>query len=251
MEKVKVEEFLQPKAMLTPGIAGGVTMLIANALWVAFSLPPRWTSLALSFLLGLLVFVATTRVPVWQRAVYYLLNSLIIFSVSIGTNYVGVGATRPPTQQTSTVQPGARSFFGDWLQTPARAAGEHAPSGPPLRSAVFPADTGRVRVTDAGAFRALVDTVTSNLSRLEIHITTLAPEKSPHPPHRHAHEELMIVRTGTLEVLQNGATRHAGPGAVIFEASNELHGLRNPGPDSATYVVIRIDPHDLPIEGSH
>ena len=249
MEKVKVEEFLQPKAMLTPGIAGGVTMLIANALWVAFSLPPRWTSLALSFLLGLLVFVATTRVPVWQRAVYYLLNSLIIFSVSIGTNYVGVGVTRPPAQQTSTVQPGARSFFGDWLQTPARAAGEHAPSGPPLRSAVFPADTGRVRVTDAGVFRALVDTVTSNLSRLEIHITTLAPEKSPHPPHRHAHEELMIVRTGSLEVLQNGATRHAGPGAVIFEASNELHGLRNPGPDSARYVVIRIDPHDLPIEG--
>jgi quercetin dioxygenase-like cupin family protein len=253
MEQVKAEEFLQPKAMLTPGIAGGVTMLIANALWVAFSLPPRWTSLALSFLLGLLVFVATTRVPVWQRAVYYLLNSLIIFSVSIGTNYVGVGVTRPPTPQTNVGGPtgpaGTRVFFGDWLQL--RAVGEHAPSGPPLQSAVFPADTGRVRATDAGVFRALVDTVTSNLSRLEIHVTTLAPGKAPHPPHRHAHEELMIVRTGTLEVLQNVATRRAGPGAVIFEASNELHGLRNPGPDSATYVVIRIDPHDLPIPGSH
>ena len=120
MEKVRVEEFLQPKAMLTPGIAGGVTMLIANALWVAFSLPPRWTSLVLSFLLGLLVFVATTRVPVWQRVVYYLLNSLIIFSVSIGTNYVGVGVTRPPTQQTNgggpTAPAGARVFFGDWLR---------------------------------------------------------------------------------------------------------------------------------------
>src|SRR2546422_1640859 len=139
--------------MLTPGIAGGVTMLIANALWVAFSLPPRWTSLALSFLLGLLVFVATTRVPVWQRAVYYLLNSLIIFSVSIGTNYVGVGVTHPPAQQTNVGGPagpsGTRVFFGDWLQMPARAVSEHAPSGPPVRSAVFPADTGRVRVTDA------------------------------------------------------------------------------------------------------
>ena len=247
MEQVKVEEFLQPKAMLTPGIAGGVTMLIANALWVAFSLPPRWTALLLSFLLGLLVFVATPRAPVWQRAVYYLLNSLIIFSVSIGANYVGVGATRPPTQQTNLGEPpgpaGTRAFFGDWLLGPA------TPARPPLRSAVFPADTGRVRVTDAGAFRALVDTVTANLSRLEIHVTTLAPGKSPHPAHRHAHEELMILRSGTLEVLQNEATRHAGPGAVIFEASNELHGLRNPGPDSATYVVIRIDPHDLAIEG--
>jgi len=129
------------------------------------------------------------------------------------------------------------------------AAAQATPARPPLRSAVFPADTGRVRVTHAAVFRALVDTVTSNLSRLEIHVTTLGPGESPHPPHRHAHEELMIVRTGTLEVLQNGATRHAGPGAVIFEASNELHGLRNPGPDSATYVVIRIDPHDLPIPG--
>ena len=251
MEKVRVEEFLQPKAMLTPGIAGGVTMLIANALWVAFSLPPRWTALVLSFLLGLLVFVATPRAPLWQRAVYYLLNSLIIFSVSIGTNSVGVGVTRPPTPQTNAGGPtgpsGTRVFFGDWLQMPARAAGEHAPSGAPLRSAVFPADSGRIRVNDAGAFRALVDTVTANLSRLEIHVTTLAPGKSPHPAHRHAHEELMILRSGTLEVLQNEATRRAGPGAVIFEASNELHGLRNPGPDSASYVVIRIDPHDLPV----
>lgn len=117
MERGKVEEFLQPKAMLTPGIAGGVTMLIANALWVAFSLPPRWTSLVLSLLLGLLVFVARGGVPLWQRAVYYVLNSLIIFSVSIGTNYVGVGLTHPPAQESNVAEPaGARPFFGDWLR---------------------------------------------------------------------------------------------------------------------------------------
>ena len=119
MEKAKVEEFLQPKAMLTPGIAGGVTMLIANALWVAFSLPPRWTSLVLSFVLGLLVFVAT-RAPLWQRLVYYLLNSLIIFAVSIGTNYAGVAVTHPATQRADVSEPGAasgsRTFFGDWLR---------------------------------------------------------------------------------------------------------------------------------------
>ena len=116
MERARVDEFLQPKAMLTPGIAGGVTMLIANALWVSFALPPRWTSLVLSFLVGLLVFVAKGGVPVWQRAVYYVLNSLIIFSVSIGTNYVGVGLTYPPAQESNPVEPGARVFFGDWLR---------------------------------------------------------------------------------------------------------------------------------------
>jgi len=119
LEKAKVDEFLQPKAMLTPGIAGGVTMLIANALWVAFSLPPRWTSLVLSFLVGLLVFVGKGGVPAWQRAVYYVLNSLIIFSVSIGTNYGGAGRTHPPAQQSNAGEPGARTFFGDWLRVPA------------------------------------------------------------------------------------------------------------------------------------
>jgi len=119
LEKAKVDEFLQPKAMLTPGIAGGVTMVIANALWVAFSLPPRWTSLVLSFGVGLLVFVAKGGVPAWQRAVYYVLNSLIIFSVSIGTNYVGVGLTHPPAQQSNAAESSARTFFGDWLRVPA------------------------------------------------------------------------------------------------------------------------------------
>jgi len=119
LEKAKVDEFLQPKAMLTPGIAGGVTMVIANALWVAFSLPPRWTSLVLSFGVGLLVFVAKGGVPAWQRAVYYVLNSLIIFSVSIGTNYVGVGLTHPPAQQSNAAASSARTFFADWLRVPA------------------------------------------------------------------------------------------------------------------------------------
>lgn len=110
---------------------------------------------------------------------------------------------------------------------------------------MFRADSGSVRHQTGATFRSLADTTTANLSRLEMHVTTLAPGQSPHAPHRHAHEELMVLRSGTLEVLQNGRTRHAQAGDVIFEASDELHGLRNPGPDSATYLVIRIDPHDV------
>jgi len=120
--------------------------------------------------------------------------------------------------------------------------------GEPLRSTVFYPESATVRVTESAVFRSLVDTNTATLAKLEMHVTTLGPGKAPHPPHRHVHEELMIVRSGTLEVLQNSTTRRAGPGAVIFEASNELHGLRNPGPDSATYVVIRVEPRDLAVD---
>lgn len=116
----------------------------------------------------------------------------------------------------------------------------------PLRSTVFPADSARVRKGGAANQRSLVDTLTAILSKLEMHETTLAPGQSPHAPHRHAHEELMILRNGTVEVLQGTATRVAHAGDVIFMASNELHGLKNTGKIDATYLVIRIDPHDLP-----
>ena len=115
----------------------------------------------------------------------------------------------------------------------------------PLRSTVFPADSARVRPGPTNQ-RSLVDTLTAILSKLEMHETTLAPGQSPHPPHRHAHEELMVVRSGVVEVLQGTKTRLARAGDVIFMASNELHGLTNTGSTNTTYLVIRIDPHDLP-----
>ncbi|GAC1685722.1 MAG: hypothetical protein NVS9B3_04020 [Gemmatimonadaceae bacterium] len=138
----------------------------------------------------------------------------------------------------------SRGLLGD-----RRRAMTVATTGPrpePLHSSVFLYDSSATRPTAVGAVRKVVDSLTAVLSRLEIHVTTLAPGRTVHPPHRHAHEELMIVRDGTLEVLQNDVTRMAGPGSVIFQASNELHGLRNPGTVPATYYVIRIDPHDLP-----
>jgi quercetin dioxygenase-like cupin family protein len=132
------------------------------------------------------------------------------------------------------------------LYGPRVATAQQAVVVPPLRSTIFPADSARSRRTRSPVQRSIVDTTTAILAKLEMHETTLQPGESPHPPHRHAHEELMIVRSGTVEVLQNGVTRRAGPGDVIFMASNELHGLRNPGPGPVTYLVIRIDPHDLP-----
>lgn len=89
-----MKEFLNPKAMLTPGVAGAVTMLIGNSVWVAFGVPPPWTALLVSFLFGLLV-LAGTGIPGWQRAIYYVLNSLIIFSMAVGSNTVSVGVGRP------------------------------------------------------------------------------------------------------------------------------------------------------------
>ncbi len=92
----QVNEFLNPKSMMTPGLAGGFTMTIANTLWVQFGVQPKWCALGLSFTLGLLVFAGSRRTPVWQRLIYYLFNSLIIFSVGTGVNYYASKASQPP-----------------------------------------------------------------------------------------------------------------------------------------------------------
>jgi hypothetical protein len=83
-----MKDFLNSKSMLTPGIAGAVTMLITNTLIQQFELPGRWVALGLSFVLGTLVFSDRTTV-IWQRGILYLLNSLIIFSMAVGTNTAG------------------------------------------------------------------------------------------------------------------------------------------------------------------
>ena len=68
-----------------------------------------------------------------------------------------------------------------------------------------------------------------------------APGKSPHAPHQHVHEELLILKEGTLETFQSGKTTRVGPGAIIFQSSNELHNVTNVGTTPATYFVIGWD----------
>lgn len=102
-------EFLNPKSMVTPGVAGGLTMLITNALAKQFDLPGNWTGLSVSFLFGLLVFGAALSLA--QRLMFYVINSLIIFSVAVGANSAGQQIQQPqaktvlvPESQTSQPQ---------------------------------------------------------------------------------------------------------------------------------------------------
>ena len=91
------------------------------------------------------------------------------------------------------------------------------------KSTVYAWSTAETKPNDWGAVRQVMRTPTPTLDELEIHISTLNPGKSPHAPHQHAHEELLIVKDGTLETFQSGATRRVGAGGIIFQASNELH----------------------------
>ena len=113
-----------------------------------------------------------------------------------------------------------------------------ADQGPVLGSTAFDFKTIPDKATNVGSVRSFVKARTATVDELEIHMTTLNPGKSPHPPHRHPNEELIILEQGTVETLSNGEWKRVGPGSVIFNASNQLHGLKNVGSEPAIYHVV-------------
>ena len=88
--------------------------------------------------------------------------------------------------------------------------------------------------------RAILDGKTHTGFRIEIHESELGAGLAPHPPHTHVHEELMLVREGTMEITIKGVVEKLGPGSVAYVASNEEHGWRNVGSTRAVYTVITL-----------
>jgi quercetin dioxygenase-like cupin family protein len=119
---------------------------------------------------------------------------------------------------------------------------------PLLGPAVFERNSIAAKPTEVGSVRSFFKMRTATLDQLEVHETTLNPGKSPHAPHKHPNEEMLVIRQGTVEALVNGEWKRVGPGSVIFNASNKLHGLRNVGTEPAVYTVINFKTEKTPAE---
>lgn len=107
-----------------------------------------------------------------------------------------------------------------------------------LPSTAFDWNAVAVRETKVGSSRQVVRSPTATLDELEIHVTTLNAGQTSHAPHQHPNEELLIVKEGTVEALVAGEWKRLGVGSVIFQASNQLHAIRNAGTGPATYHVV-------------
>jgi XRE family transcriptional regulator, regulator of sulfur utilization len=130
----------------------------------------------------------------------------------------------------------ATAVAGDALAIAGQAPATPAVMG----SHVFDWNSFVDKPNDHGSTRTVCSTPTATLENLEMHITTLNPGMMPHPPHHHPNEELIILRQGTVEALSNGTWIRVGPGSIIFNGSNQLHGLKNVGTEPALYHVINV-----------
>jgi mannose-6-phosphate isomerase-like protein (cupin superfamily) len=50
---------------------------------------------------------------------------------------------------------------------------------------------------------------------------------------------MVLIKEGTMDIMQNGERKRVGPGSVVFNSSNEMHGFKNVGETPATYFVIK------------
>jgi quercetin dioxygenase-like cupin family protein len=123
---------------------------------------------------------------------------------------------------------------------PAAAVPSPAAKNPALPSKTFRFEDLPVRNNGENRGRAVLDGYTHSGFPVELHETELAPGLAPHPPHRHAHEEIVMIREGTLEVTISGHKSVLGPGSAAYVASNEDHGWRNIGDTRAHYFVLAL-----------
>jgi quercetin dioxygenase-like cupin family protein len=111
---------------------------------------------------------------------------------------------------------------------------------PIMTSSVFEWNDFKATKTAVGEVRQVFDAPTKTINNLECHITTLNPGQLAHAAHQHVDEEILIVKEGNVEALVNGQLKHAGPGSIIFQASNILHSIRNVGTTPSTYYVLKF-----------
>lgn len=65
-----LDKFLTPETMLMPGAAGGLTVIIANALSNTFGVSPSYIGLAISFLRGLFGNVICKMLPAADAGIF-------------------------------------------------------------------------------------------------------------------------------------------------------------------------------------
>ena len=67
----------------------------------------------------------------------------------------------------------------------------------------------------------------------------LKPGMSPHPPHQHPEEEILIVAKGSGGIFLNGKTIAAPAGTIQYCKGNAPHGIENTGGEPLLFYYAK------------
>ena len=102
-------------------------------------------------------------------------------------------------------------------------------AGDTLPDSVLDEKSARLTRDTFGDTRIYFDGKTARLKSMTAGSLRLKPGMSPHPPHQHPEEEILIVTEGTGEMSIEGKVNKVAPGAMMYCAAGKLHGIVNTG----------------------
>ena len=115
------------------------------------------------------------------------------------------------------------------------------PSAPQLVSGVYPAGkehkAGEGRVSQAFLAGMLQPTL-----RLEAHETVIEPGAPPEETRNHVHNEIWLMRAGTVELMADGVKHVMKAGDLGLVVAGGMHYVKNIGTDRASYFVLAVGP---------
>ena len=109
-----------------------------------------------------------------------------------------------------------------------------------MTSKVYPSDRIPYKGDDKKKGRQFFLAATHAGFKIECHETVLGPGLETHPPHKHEHEEIMIVVEGTVEANMEDKKVTVPAGSVVVFGSNQMHNARNAGSTPSRYYIVEL-----------
>jgi (S)-ureidoglycine aminohydrolase len=111
--------------------------------------------------------------------------------------------------------------------------------GDPIQSDVYTWKNLPLEKRETSERRQILEGVAAVFSNMEIHATTIEPGKAAHAPHKHAEEEMLIVKEGKIKMTIGDKSQVLGPGSVAISMPGDEHSAVNVGDTKATYYILK------------
>jgi len=99
-----------------------------------------------------------------------------------------------------------------------------------------------MKKTGKGESRQIFDRPVAWLGKIDMHATTLNAGEVSHPPHIHRAEEIILMRSGNVQMYIDGKYHKASAGDLVYLSSGVPHALENKSNERCEY---------LPFSGYH
>jgi mannose-6-phosphate isomerase-like protein (cupin superfamily) len=111
------------------------------------------------------------------------------------------------------------------------------PAAQPISSAVVTAKDAKADNAAWGTFYTYYQGETYGTRDALNGVAVIKPGQEIHPPHQHAEEEFLMVIEGQGTWHLNGKTFAAQKGDILYAAPWDMHGIKNTGKTSLSFVV--------------